>query len=93
MLVLHLWVNNLRLYYVTSTNGIPITHIRMKHITMDNKVVYYPEDGSVNQMFYPVLDRGSLMNGEHKPQDCSEGAPSLVQVLPVHRFIFLEFAN
>lgn len=84
---------NLRLYYVTSTNGIPITHIRMKHITMDNKVVYYPEDGSVNQMFYPVLDRGSLMNGEHKPQDCSEGAPSLVQVLPVHRFIFLEFAN
>jgi len=84
--------DKLKLYYVTSTNERPITQLRVRHIGRDGKTYYFPSNTEMDSSFIPVFDRGSIMKGEFKPQDCAEGTPDSFGLFGLHRFTFLEYS-
>lgn len=92
------YANKLKLYYVTSTKGRPITALRVKQLGYDNLIRYYPPKDANSPhddygKFFSVIDYGTHMNqGISQVQDCAEGA-SQSTYGPRHKNIYLQYSN
>jgi hypothetical protein len=92
------YADRLKLYYVTSTKGRPITALRVKHLGYDNLIRYYPPK-DINSphddygKFFSVIDYGTHMKqGINENQNCAEGAVPL-PFGPAHQNIYLQYSH